>query len=283
MSREMRRGAAASLAAGVVALAACSGTLPPLRGQMEVGRDAYAIFVAGGGAGSGGGDLYAVRKDGGPPVQITFTTVGEMRPALSPDGGTVAFLRGRSLRDSTPASVWVMNLLSGADRELELPKGAGAPVEVGWAKDGRSLVVRTAGKVGALYRLDAPPAKPESRAVAPDERAAAESSLTVLLGDPAFARVVPCAEPGALCVAADTGTPGLLARNAHGAFRWGPDSVAYFLGDFGDRVEIRPVGPGRARLLGWDNPPQGAREMTVFVGRADGQTVGRTDGRTVGQ
>ncbi len=29
------------------ALAACEGTLPPLRGQMEVGRDAYAVFVAG--------------------------------------------------------------------------------------------------------------------------------------------------------------------------------------------------------------------------------------------
>jgi hypothetical protein len=262
-----------------MALAACSGTLPPLRGQMEVGRDAYAIFVAGGGAGSGGGDLYAVRTDGGPPVQITFTSVSEMRPALSPDGGTVAFLRGRSLRDSTPASVWVMNLLSGADRELPLPKGAAAPTELGWAKDGRSLVVRTDGKGGTLYRLNAPPTKADPREVAPDERAAAESSLAVLLGEPAFARVVPCAEPEALCVAADTGTPGLLARNAHDALRWGPDSVAYFLGDFGDRVEIRPVGPGRARLLDWDNPPGGAREMTVFVGR----TGGRTDGRAVGR
>jgi hypothetical protein len=244
---------------------------------MEVGKDAYAIFVAGSGA--GGGDLYAVRTEGGPAIQITFTTVGEMRPALSADGGMVAFLRGRSPRDSTPATVWVMNLLSGADRQLELPKGAGAPVEVGWARDGRSLVVRA----GGLYRLNAPPAKPEARAIPPDERAAAESSLAVLLGEPAFARVVPCAEPGSLCVAADTGTPGPLARHAHGALRWGTDSVAYFLGDFGDRVEIRPVGPGRARLLDWDNPPPGAREMTVFVGRADGRTGGQAVGRSGGQ
>jgi hypothetical protein len=266
-----RPAAAVALTLAGTALAGCSGTLPPLRGQMEVGRDAYAIFVAGSGSAAGGGDLYAVRTDGGPAVQITFTTVGEMRPALSPDGGSVAFLRSRSPRDSTPASVWVMNLLSGADRELELPKGAGAPAELGWAEDGGSLVVRAA---GGLYRLSAPPAKPEPRAVAPADRAAAESSLAVLVGQPAFARVVPCAEPGALCVAADTGAPGPLAQNAHGALRWGADSVAYFLGNLGDRVEIRPVGPGRARLLDWDNPPRGAREMTVFVGRADVSTKG---------
>jgi len=249
----------ALLAAEIATAAgACSGTLPPLRGQMEVGRDAYAVFV--GGSGRAGGDLYAVRTEGGPAIQITYTSVGEMRPALSPDGGMVAFLRGTSLRDSTPGSVWVMNLLSGADRELELPKGAGAPAEVGWVKDGRALVVRAA---GGLYRLNAPPAAPEARAVPPDQRAAAESSLAVLLGEPAFGRVVPCAEPGALCVAADTGTPGLLAPHARDALRWGPDSVAYFLAD---RVEIRPVGPGRARVLGWDNPPAGARQMTVFLG-----------------
>ena len=263
-AREVSVGArrAPRLAAGATALLAlggCSGSLPPLRGQMQVGHDAYAIFV--GGTGAAGGDLYAVRTDGGPPVQITFTTVGEMRPALSSDGAMVAFLRGTSLRDSTPATLWVMNLLNGGDRELELPKGAGAPAAVGWSGDGRSLVVRAA---GGLYRVSAPPARPEARPVPPAERSAAESALAVLVGDPVFARVVPCAEPGALCVAADTGTPGLLARHARGALRWGGDSVAYFVED---RVEIRPVGPGRSRLLGWDNPPSGAREMTVFLGR----------------
>jgi len=228
---------------------------------MVVGRDAYALFVAG--DGPAGGDLYAVHTEGGPAVQVTFTNVGEMRPTLSPDGSTVAFLRGRSPRDSTPGSLWVMSLLSGTDRELELPRGAGAPTEVAWAKDGRTLVVRTA---AGLYRLNPPPAKPEARAVPAGERAAAESSLAVLLGDPVFARVVPCAEPGALCVQGDTGAPGLLARDARDPFRWGDDSVAYFLGD---RVEIRPLGPGRARRLDLADPPSRAREMTVFLGRTD--------------
>jgi hypothetical protein len=262
-------------AAGALALVAgCGGTLPPLRGQMEVGRDSYVVFV--GGSGPAGGDLYAVRTEGGPAVQITFTPVGEMRPALSPDGGMVAFIRGESLRDSTPGSVWVLNLMSGAEREIELPRGAGVPARVGWAGDGRSLVVRSA---AGLYRSAAPPEESELRPVPPAARATAESSLAVLLGQPAFARVVPCAGAAGICVAADTGAPGLLAREAHGAFRWGSDSVAYFRGDGGE-VEIRPVGPGRARLLRLENPPRRVREMTVFVG--DGRADGRSGGRTVG-
>jgi hypothetical protein len=245
---------AAVLAAG---LAACSGSLPPLRGQMEVGRDDYAVFVAGGGA--AGGDLYAVRAEGGPVVPITFSSVGEMRPALSPDGGMLAFLRGGSLRDSTPGSVWVMNLLSGGEREVKLPRGAGVPMQVGWSPDGRSLVV-SAG--AGLYSSVAPPARLDAGAVPAAGRAAAESALAVLLGRPAFARVVPCAEPEALCVAADTGRPGLLARGARDAARWGDDSVMFFVGD---AVEIRPLGPGRARRLDWEGVPDRPRQMTVFL------------------
>ena len=251
-------GSRAPGAAAMLFLAGCGGTLPPLRGQMEVGRDAYAVFVGGGGA--AGGDLYAVRTEGGAVVPITFTNVGEMRPALSPDGRMTAFLRGASLRDSTPGSVWVMNLLSGGERELELPKGAGAPERVGWARDGRSLVVRAA---GGLYRANAPPAHTGARLVTTEERTAAESSLAALLGEPVFARVVPCAEPGALCVEGDTGAPGLLARDARDAVRWGSDSVAFFVGD---AVKIRPLGPGRARRLNWVSPPSRPRQMTVFLG-----------------
>ena len=58
------------------------------------------VFV--GGDGAGGGDLYAVPTAGGRAIPITFSTVGEMRPALSPDGGAVAFLRAGSLTDSAP-------------------------------------------------------------------------------------------------------------------------------------------------------------------------------------
>ncbi len=131
--------------ARVFTVLAC-GTLPPLRDKIDVGRESYAIFVGGSGI---GGDLYAVRADGGPAYQITYTTVPELRPALSPDGAQVAFFRGLSLRDSTPASVWVLNLLNGADRELRLPKDAGLPERIGWSSDGKTLLVKTS---QSLYR-----------------------------------------------------------------------------------------------------------------------------------
>ncbi len=224
---------------------------------MEIGRDPYAVFVGGSGFNS---DLYAVRPEGGPVVPITFTTVAELRPALSPDGGALAFLRGVSINDSTPATVWVMNLLSGSERELVLPKGAGRPERVGWADGGRVLIVAAG---NGLYRFNAPPAQPDARPVAPAERAPAESSLAVLLGDPVFARVVPCKTASDLCVTGGSGGPGLLARGGRDPARWGADSVAFFVGD---DLEIRPLGPGRPRRLVWSNPPERPRAMTFFPG-----------------
>jgi len=227
---------------------------------MEIGRDPYAVFVGGDGPNS---DLYAVRPDGGPPVRITFTNVAELAPALSPDGAGLAFLRGASLRDSTPASVWVMNLLSGGERELVLPKGAGQPAAIGWAPGGTSLIVSAS---NGLYRFRAPPADPDPRPVPPTGRAAAESSLAVLLGEPVFARAIPCENADNLCVLGDSGGPTLMARDARDPVRWGEDSVAFFAGDV---VEIRPLGPGRPRRLVWSNAPKRPRSMTFFPGTGE--------------
>lgn len=240
-----------------LAATACGGSLPPLRGQMVVGRDAYAVFVAGNSP--AGGDLYAVRAEGGAAVPITFTNVGESRPQLSPDGTSIVFLRGRSLTDSTPASVWVMNLLNGAERELELPKGAGLPLEAAWSEGGGEIVVST---TEGLYRFAAPPADGASRRVTAAERVGAESSLAVVLGRPAFARVVPCQVSDALCIETSSGSPSLLADRAHDALPWGADSVAYFVGN---EVEIRPLGAGRSRRLDIEGPPR-PRQMTAFMG-----------------
>jgi hypothetical protein len=231
------------------------GTLPPLRGKIDVGRESYAVFVGGSGV---SGDLYAVRADGGPAYPITFTPVAELRPALSPNGTEVAFLRGLSLRDSTPATVWVMNLLNGAERELTLPKGAGTPERVGWSSDGSSLVVQTP---EALYRLGAPPEKADPHPVPEAERAAAESSLSVLLGDPVFARVVPCARPEDLCVIPRSGRSAILAQAANDPVRWGTDSVGFFVGEL---LQIRPLAKGRPRLLNWSSVPARPRQMTFF-------------------
>jgi hypothetical protein len=245
-----------AIAASLV-LAACEGGFLPLGGRFEVGRDPMVIFV--GGDAPAGGDLYALQADGGGAIPITFSVVGEMRPSLSPDGGQVAFLRGGTLTDSLPASVWVLNLVGGAERQVRLALGAGRPEQVGWS-DQETLVVRTS---GGVYRAPAPPAEGEARPLAGPARAAAESSLALLLGNPAFARVVPCDDPADLCVVGDSGAPALLAREASDAARWGDDSVAYLTGG---RLVVRPVGPGRARVLLWSGVPPRPRQLTVFPG-----------------
>jgi hypothetical protein len=243
-------------------LAGCGGSLPPLRGHIEVGTDPFVVFV--GGTSRAGGDLYAVPGSGGAAIPVTFTAVGEMRPALAPNGGAVAFLRGGSLRDSTPASVWVMNLLSGAEREIPLPRGAGRPARVGWGAGGDELVIEAGGR---LYRSPAPPGETEARPVPEAGRARAESALAVLVGRPAFARVVRCAERGDLCVQADTGAPGLLARSAAAAARYGDDSVLVLIGR---DLLVRPVGPGHARRIEWSGLPPAPREPTAFGGASPG-------------
>jgi hypothetical protein len=242
----------------VLLLLACRGAVPPLRGQIEVGTDPFVLFV--GGNSRAGGDLYAVTAAGGAAIPITFTAVGEMRPALAPNGGAVAFLRGGSLTDSTPASVWVMNLLSGGEREIPLPREAGTPARVGWSASGSELVIEAGGR---LYRSPAPPAETEARPVPASARAQAESALGVLLGRPAFARVVRCPEPEDLCVQADTGSPGLLARQAAAAARYGDDSVLILIGR---DLLVRPLGPGHARRIEWSELPPAPREPTAFGG-----------------
>jgi hypothetical protein len=251
-----------------------SCTLPPLRGKIEVGREPFAVFVGGTGPKS---DLYAVRTDGGTPYPITYTPVAELGPALGPNGTDLAFLRSASLRDSTPSSLWVMNLLNGAERELELPQDAGVPIRVGWSRDGRSLIVETE---QGLYQLDAPPSRrPNPRPVPGPERTAAESSLAVLLGDPVFTRVVSCRTRD-LCVVGRRGKPGLLAQAARDPVRWGSDSVAFFVGD---RLQIRPLRRGRPRLLLWSNGPERPRDITYFEGRRESGQAGTRGSREVGR
>lgn len=244
-------------------LVAACGTVAPLRDKIDVGRESYAIFVGGSGM---SGDLYAVRGVGGPVFPLTFTAVAELRPALAPGGTQVAFLRGLSLRDSTPATVWVLNLLNGADRELKLPKDAGIPERVAWAENGGALIVQTP---KGIYRAAAPPAKPVPLPVSPADQPAAESALAVLLGDPVFARVIPCERPRDLCVVTQRGRPSILAQAARDPVRWGSDSVAFFT--TGDLLQVRPLARGRPRLLHLSNPPARPRQPTFFEGRAGDQ------------
>lgn len=236
---------AASLAS---ALAAC--TLPPLRGEMEIGKDAYAVFV---GPGSGGSDLYAVRPGGGVTIALTFSPVAEAAPALAPDGATLAFLR--STGDSA-GTVWLMNLLSGSEREVELPRAANlVPRRVGWERSGSSLYIDTD---RGIWRAAVPPRGEPATQVGSAELAAADSALRVLVGEPAFAAIERCdSVPEHLC-ARSNGRESVVANDADFAARWGSDSVAFVRAGV---LEVRPVGPGRARRVEFSP----AREVTGGV------------------
>lgn len=237
-----------------VLLIACGG-ISPLRKQAIVGRDSYFVFVAD--APDGAGELFAVRGDGGAVFPITFTPVREAKPALSPDGSMVAFLRARRLQDTVTASVWIMNLLTGAERRIDLPAGSDGEA-VGWSRDGRSLVV-SAG--GLAYEVPAPPGGGEPRAVPPSQWNRVDSALGVFVGDPPFARVYQC--EASLCAAPVSGSPASVADDARDPARWGPDSLAYFSGG---ELLVRSVGPGKARRVPWTGVPPNPRELAGFAG-----------------
>jgi hypothetical protein len=222
-----------------------------------VGQEPYAIFV---GDGEGGlGDLFAVGAGGGQVYQITFTRVDERGPALAPDGVMLAFLRSGGTGGGT--RVVVMNLLNGAERDIPLPGGA-APTGLGWSRDGKVLYAAT---VSGPFRITPPPAEPTPQAVTAEDRAAADSSLEILLGQPAFATIIPCPGRAGLCLRNASGEIDPMDPNGRDATRWGGDSLGYFAGE---TFTIRPLGPGAARSLRWAQPPAHPRGVAYFPGNS---------------
>jgi hypothetical protein len=241
-----------------LSLAGCSG-LPPLRHKFEVGRDSYLILVAD--APDGRGDLWATNTEGSDVVQITFSLPAEWSPRLSPSGDVIAFLRSRQQGDTARTRIWLMNLLNGSEREVTLPDSSGAPTALAWTEGGRALIVRT---TRTFFRVNSPPMPPKPAEVPVNERPAAERALAVLVGSPAFARVAACEGAAALCVYPDSGPPATIATGATDPARWGDDSLAY---EMDGELVVRPVGPGRERLLRWRSSLVNPRDISVFTGR----------------
>ena len=235
-----------------------------MRHRIEAGEDPYVVFVAD--APDGRGDLWAMPTGGGESVQLTFSLPAESAPALSPDGDVIAFLRARSSTDTVHRRVWLMNLLSGAERELELPEEAAVPTRVAW--DGRSrIVVRT---TDGSWLLDAPPASAAPRRVTPAESTRVDSAFAVYAGDPPFARIEPCAADAGLCVIGASGTPSPLSPDGRDPIAWGADSVGYLEGS---ELVVRPVGPGLARRARLPARLEHARDFTAFLGMRAGQVA----------
>ncbi len=236
----------------LVGLLGCSG-VPPMRHKIEAGQEPFVVFVAD--APDGRGDLYAMTPVGSDVIQLTFSLPAEWSPSLSPNGDVVVFIRSREESDTTNARIWLLNLLNGAERELALPDSSGAPVRVAFIDGGRQVLVQTTQK---MFRVKAPPARPEAEEIAINPEA-----FALRIGTPAFARVAECAGSRELCVIPDSGSPAPLAEGAHDAARWGDDSLAYVQGE---ELVIRPLGPGHPRVVRWRSNLRNPRAITVFAG-----------------
>jgi len=233
----------------------CRGSLSPLSNRVDVGQEPYVVYVADGEAGVG--DLFASKPAGGAVYQITFTRVDERLPALSPDGTMLAFLRARAPGTLTRQGLVVMNLLNGAERQVEL--GARLPGALAWGRDGRTLYLRAD---DSLFRSPTPPSPLGLESVPVPERPAAESLLSVLLGDPPLAEAVPCDSTG-VCARFRDGTVQTIAAAAVDPTRWVGDSIAYR--EAGQWI-IRPLAGGRPRVLRVSKDLRHLRSLTVFGG-----------------
>lgn len=248
----------------VLMLATCSTLsacqFSPLMNRIAVGEEPIVVMV--GESADGSTDLFAASPGGGPVYQITFNRPVESHPALAPSGTVVAFFRQPVSGDSTTRVVMVMNLLNASERELELPTSAGAPLEVAWRPTGTTLLVRT---TTGVWEMQAPPAQPVPRRLVGESMGRAALDLMVAVGDPVFAIVDNCVDGGVCTYALDGRTPQQISPRGTGPLRWGSDSVAWF---DQDRLEVRPLGPGRSRHVMWTQTPANPRQATYAPGPA---------------
>jgi hypothetical protein len=189
--------------------------------------------------------------------QVTFTRVDERLPTLSPDGTMLAFMRSLAPGSVDRQALVVMNLLNGAERQEELK--APFPDAVAWSTDGRELYMRSG---GALFRKAAPPRSLGIAPVPAEVRSAAESALSVLLGDPPLAEAVPC-DSGGVCARFGDGTRQVITASGAEPARWMGDSIVYR--ERGDWI-IRPLAGGRPRMLRVSRELGHVRSLTVFGG-----------------
>ena len=233
----------------------CKMSLSPVKNRIGIGVEPYVIFDGDGEDGQG--DLYAASTSGGSTFRLTFSRAHESNPALSPNGAMLAFIRGPLAADSSSQRVWIMNLLNGSERELP----AINPRQVAWSRDGSTLFVTTP---AGVFAIPAPPVAPSLALLSGSEAAAADSALAVQLGDPVIAIVEPCHGPSGLCASGNGAEPQRITDRGRAAFRWGADSVGYFVDDV---VEVRPLGGGTTRQVRWANMPAHPRTATHFSGR----------------
>ncbi|MDZ4258773.1 MAG: hypothetical protein U0974_15605 [Gemmatimonadales bacterium] len=225
----------------------------PLSNRIEVGEEAFVVFVATGP--DGNTDLYATPAGGGTTARITFTPLTESRPALSGRGDMLIFMRSASGDSATTGDLVVMNLLNGAERTLPLPAEIGSVERLAWGSGDTMIIVGTA---AGIWEITPPPAEPTARRLTGPALTEADSLLGTWLGEPRFARAFNCPAAGGVCLIGPSGDTTSLTSRGRDPFRWGSDSVAWFEGE---EMMVRGLGPGIARTVRLGpGAPSGIRE-----------------------
>lgn len=220
-----------------------------------MGEESYIVFAADGEDGKG--DLFASPPQGGKPFQITFTRVDERAPALSPDGSILAFLRSRTVEDTSGVSLVLFNLVNGAERRTGAPPAAFA---LAWSSDGSSLLVRTP---SSILGTAVPPQPLALSPVPASDQSRADSLFRVILGDPPIGEAAACAGGAGVCARLSNGDSVTLSDQGRAPIRWGNDSVAYVEGG---AFVVRPLAGGRIRTVRWTEEAGNPRGLTYFPG-----------------
>jgi hypothetical protein len=232
----------------LVGVTGCQDTFYPLKNRITPGLDPFVVFAAEGQAGSR--ELWAAHTGGGRAYQLSYTLGDESAPALSPTGGVLAFLRSTGRADSAGRRIWFMNLSTGAERDLPVFPDSSIPSRLAFSSDGATLYARTP---SGLWALPTPPSAYAPEHLSGADSLAADSALTVFIGDPPFARIAPCEERlGWICAFPPGKAEAPLQEGGVDPVRWGPDSVGYLVGD---RLVVRSGGAGRSREVMWTGVP----------------------------
>jgi hypothetical protein len=253
-TRFRRAGTWFRAAAPCMLLAGCGVT--PLTNRIKIGEEAFVIAVGEGPDGQT--DLYAAPAGGGAFARLTFNRPEERLPKISPDGGSVSFLRATAGTNGPPWSLVILDLRNNAERATPLPPEVGELVRLGWSRDGTRVVLSSDG----YFVATAPPAAPAFGRFPADSLALADSLSREILGDPPQGVVGECLG-GGLCILAGTGEITPLDSAARDAVRWGADSVGYFLPD---GFEVRPLAGGHSRRPAWAGAPARLRQLTHHPG-----------------
>jgi hypothetical protein len=237
---------------GGACLVGCAVT--PLTNKIEPGEEPFLVVVGEGPDGQT--DLFAASSAGGTFHRLTFSRPRESFARLSPAGTAVAFVRTRSVSDTTGLELVVLDLLTHLEKRAPLPAGAGRPEAVGWSPAGDQVFVRAGGYLAS----PSPPADLKLVTVTPADLAQADSATRELLGSPPFASVAACP---AICVISAASDTTALDLDVGEAFRWGADSLGLV---HDEAIEVRPLGRGRPRRPAYTAAPRGLRYVTYHPG-----------------